>query len=259
MDPKSGEILAMVGGKDYQESKFNRATQAYRQPGSTFKPFIYTTAIENGITAVDWYVDEPLQFPDGWKPKNYDKTFRGAIQIHEALEQSINIIAIKLLQQLGTDQVINYAKRMQVKSQLQKNLSLALGTSEVTLMELVNAYCAFANEGRIPEPYAITKIVDWEGNVIYSSNKTVRQAIPADTAYIMARLLQGVIEREQPDGQILVVRSVEKLVQPKILLTLCLLDLPPIWFVGFFWAMTTANPWEKQKLVELLQLQFLLK
>jgi penicillin-binding protein 1A len=195
MDPKSGEILAMVGGKDYQESKFNRATQAYRQPGSTFKPFIYTTAIENGITAVDWYVDEPLQFPDGWKPKNYDKTFRGAIQIHEALEQSINIIAIKLLQQLGTDQVINYAKRMQVKSQLQKNLSLALGTSEVTLMELVNAYCAFANEGRIPEPYAITKIVDWEGNVIYSSNKTVRQAIPADTAYIMARLLQGVIER----------------------------------------------------------------
>ena len=195
LDPKSGEILAMVGGRNYQESKFNRATQAYRQPGSTFKPFIYTTAIENGVTPVDWYVDEPIQFADGWKPRNYDRTFRGPIQIHEALEQSINIIAIKLLQQLSPDQVINYARRMQVKSQLQKNLSLALGTSEMTLMELVNAYCAFANEGRIPEPYAISKIVDWEGNIIYSSNKVIRQAIPADTAYIMARLLQGVIER----------------------------------------------------------------
>ena len=195
LDPKSGAILAMVGGKSYQESKFNRTTQAYRQPGSTFKPFIYTTAIENGITLVNRFVDEPLEFPDGWKPKNYDKQFRGSITVHEALEQSINIIAIKLLQRLGIDQVVNIAKKMQVQSQLQKNLSLALGTSEVTLMELVDAYCAFANGGRIPEPFAITKIVDWEGNLIYTGQKTIRQAIPSDTAYIMARLLQGVIER----------------------------------------------------------------
>ena len=195
LDPKTGGILAMVGGRNYQESKFNRATQAHRQPGSAFKPFIYTTAIDNGITPVDIFVDEPLDFPNGWKPKNYEKKFIGAVTVHEALEKSINIIAIKLLQQLGIDQIVNYARKMGIRSQIQKNLSIALGTSEVTLLEMVDAYCAFANSGRVPEPFAITKIVDWEENVLYTGKKTVRQAIPSDTAYIMARLLQGVIER----------------------------------------------------------------
>ncbi|MEI6157487.1 MAG: PBP1A family penicillin-binding protein, partial [Atribacterota bacterium] len=175
LDPKNGNILAMVGGRDYQESKFNRAYQALRQPGSTFKPFVYTTAIDGGISPVDIFVDEPLVFPNNWKPKNYDKKFRGPMTLHEALEQSINIVGIKVLQQVGIDKAMSYAQRMGIHSPLQGNLSLVLGTSEVTLLELADAYSAFANGGRVPEPLAILKIEDSSGQVLFYGKRKVKQ------------------------------------------------------------------------------------
>ncbi|NSW75442.1 MAG: PBP1A family penicillin-binding protein, partial [Candidatus Atribacteria bacterium] len=195
IDPQNGYIKAMVGGRNYQESKFNRATQAYRQPGSTFKPFIYAASMDSGFTPSSVLVDEPLVFPNGWKPQNYEKKFRGAITLREALEGSVNIIGIKLLQETGIDKVISYARKMGIKSQLRRDLSLALGTSEITLMELVTAYCAFANKGMVPEPIAILRVENAKGQVLYENKPALHQALSEDTAYIMARLLQGVIER----------------------------------------------------------------
>ncbi|MEN3188691.1 MAG: penicillin-binding protein 1A [Atribacterota bacterium] len=195
MDPQNGYIKAMVGGRNYQESKFNRATQAYRQPGSTFKPFIYAVSMDSGFTPSSVLVDEPLTFPNGWKPQNYEKKFRGAITLREALEGSINIIGIKLLQETGIDKVISYARKMGIKSQLRRDLSLALGTSEVTLIELVTAYCAFANKGMVPEPIAILRVENAKGQILYENKPVLHQALSEDTAYIMARLLEGVIKR----------------------------------------------------------------
>lgn len=195
IDPRNGYLKAMVGGKNYQESKFNRAVQAYRQPGSTFKPFIYAAAMDSGFTPSSVLVDEPLVFPNGWKPQNYEKKFRGPVTLREALEGSVNIIGIKLLQETGIDKVIHYARKMGVKSQLRRDLSLALGTSEVTLLELVTAYCAFANEGMTPEPIAILRVENSRDQILYESKPSLHQALSKNTAYIMARLLQGVIER----------------------------------------------------------------
>ncbi len=195
IEPQTGYIKAMVGGRDYDESKFNRAVQAYRQPGSTFKPFIYSAALDSGFTPSTVLVDEPLTFPNGWKPQNYEKTFNGPITLREALEKSVNIIGIKLLQTTGVDKVISYARKMGIKSDLRRDLSLALGTSEVNLLELTNAYCTFANRGLVPEPIAIVRIENFSGEVLYESQRVLRRALSEDTAYIMARLLQGVIER----------------------------------------------------------------
>ena len=195
IDPQTGYIKAMVGGRDYSESKFNRAVQAHRQPGSAFKPFIYSAALDSGFTPSTILVDELLTFPNGWKPQNYEKTFNGPITLREALEKSVNIIGIKLLQETGVDKVISYARKMGIKSDLRRDLSLALGTSEVNLLELTNAYCAFANRGLVPEPIAILRIENFSGEVLYESQRSLHRALSEDTAYIMARLLQGVIER----------------------------------------------------------------
>ncbi len=195
IDPQNGYIKAMVGGKSYEESKFNRATQAYRQPGSTFKPFIYAAALDSGFTPSTVLVDEPLEFPNGWKPQNYERIFRGPMTLREALEKSVNIIGIKLLQETGIDKVIQYAKRMGIRSTLRRDLSLALGTSEVTLLELTTAYAAFANGGMVPEPIAILRVEDTEGHVLYEQKPVLRRALSPETAYIMARLLQSVVER----------------------------------------------------------------
>jgi penicillin-binding protein 1A len=195
IDPTNGYIKAMVGGRSYEESKFNRATQAYRQPGSTFKPFIYAAALDSGFTPSSVLVDEPLEFPNGWKPQNYERIFRGPMTLREALEKSVNIIGIKLLQEVGIDKVIQYARKMGIRSNLRRDLSLALGTSELTLFELTTAYSAFANGGMVPEPLAILRVEDTAGHVLYEKTPVVRRALSPDTAYIMARLLQGVIER----------------------------------------------------------------
>ncbi|HZI89487.1 MAG TPA: penicillin-binding transpeptidase domain-containing protein, partial [Candidatus Polarisedimenticolia bacterium] len=160
LEPATGQILALVGGRDFNDSNFNRAVQAARQPGSAFKPFIYTAAIDNGFTPTDIILDTPISFRAGngqdWSPQNYDKKFRGPVTLRNALANSVNVPAAKLLQKLGTSVVTTYARRMGIKSRMNPDLSLALGTSEVNLLELTSAYGVYANQGvRLPPSYIL--------------------------------------------------------------------------------------------------------
>src|SRR4030095_5264423 len=164
---KTGLVRALVGGRSFKHSKFDRAMQAKRQPGSCFKPFIYLAAIENGYTPADILLDAPivLDLPHGavWKPQNYSETFEGEVTLRHALNMSINIAAIGLLMAMGPAEAINAAHRLGIKSNLENVYSLALGVSEVTLIELTNAYATVAAGGMRGEPILIKRLVDREG------------------------------------------------------------------------------------------------
>ncbi|PYQ16231.1 MAG: penicillin-binding protein [Acidobacteria bacterium] len=199
LEPKTGAVRAMVGGFDFERSKFNRATQAYRQVGSAFKPIIYAAAIERaGYTPATIIVDAPISFPDNntvWTPHNYDFTFWGPIPLRRAIEQSRNIPAIKTLQAVGIETGIEYAHKLGLTGELPPYLPLAIGAGEATLQEMTAAFSAFANEGLRMKQYYIARITDREGNVIEESRPVAKDAIRADTAYIMTSLLKGVVER----------------------------------------------------------------
>lgn len=205
IDPRSGHILALVGGRNYRETQYNRAMQAPRQPGSSFKPFLYLAAIENGYNASDILIDTPLvvELPNGdvWKPRNYDEKFHGAVSLREALARSINIPSIKLIQAIGPPTVINVAKRMGIKSPLQNVLSLALGTNEVTLLELTFAYGVLAAEGMRAEPMAITRIEDRNGNVLEEFREYHEEVLQPDVAYLMTDMLTSVIDEVKGTGE----------------------------------------------------------
>jgi len=199
LDHRSGHILAMVGGRDFKESKFNRAIQARRQPGSAFKPFLYTAAIDNGYTTVDKFLNQPVVVinPDGtrWDPENYDKTFGGLTTLREALRASVNLVAVRLIQEIGPSVVAEYAHRMGISTPLRPFPTLALGSSEVIPMELVSAYGVFANQGVRVEPIAITRIEDRFGNIIYQRHPKKREVLSRATAYILTDMLETVINR----------------------------------------------------------------
>jgi penicillin-binding protein 1A len=199
LEPKSGAVRAMVGGFDFERSKFNRATQAFRQVGSAFKPIVYAAAIERaGYTPATIIIDAPISFPDNqgvWTPHNYDFTFWGPIPVRRAIEQSRNIPAIKTLQAVGIETAIEYAHKLGLTGELPPYLPLAIGAGEATLQEMTAAFGAFANEGLRMKPYYITRITDREGNVIEESRPVAKDAIRADTAYLMTSLLKGVVER----------------------------------------------------------------
>ena len=199
LDHHNGHILAMVGGRDFKESKFNRAIQARRQPGSAFKPFLYTAAIDNGYTTVDKFLNQPVVVinPDGtrWDPENYDKTFGGLTTLREALRASINLVAVRLIQEIGPAVVAEYAHRMGISTPLRPFPTLALGSSEVIPMELVSAYGVFANQGVRVEPIAITRIEDRFGNIIYQRQPKKREVLSRATAYILTDMLETVINR----------------------------------------------------------------
>lgn len=162
-----GAIKAMIGGKNYNESQFNRVTQAKRQPGSAFKLFVYLAALDWGYTPNSWVVDQPVRY-GGWSPRNYNGRYLGDIRLREAFFRSINTVSVQLAKQVGVDAVIDMARRLGVEEPLSPNLSIALGTSEITVLELVGAYGHLANNGKITEPYAIRKITHQEkGEVIY--------------------------------------------------------------------------------------------
>lgn len=198
IDVRTGAIRAMIGGYDFAQSQFNRAFQARRQPGSAFKPFIYTTAIEAGWKPSKSLLDAPVSYWSGagwWRPKNYDKKFRGSVTLRRALEKSINIPAIRTLNRLGPDRVIAVARRMGIESPLQPNLSLALGSSEVTLLELTSAYATLASMGMHSAPVAITRVVDQSGNVLERNTPRRRAALEDEVAYRMIDIMKGVITR----------------------------------------------------------------
>jgi penicillin-binding protein 1A len=192
VDPRDGEIKVLVGGDDYGKSQFNRATQAQRQPGSTFKAFVYSTAIAAGFSPYKTYVDAKYVV-DGYEPHNYSKSYRGTVTMRDAIASSINIIAVKTLVDVGFDPVIEMAKRMGIKSKLLPTYSLALGTSEVNLLELTGAYGTLANKGEHVETHGITRIYDRFGKIIYDADFKPERAIDEASASIMSWLLEGVV------------------------------------------------------------------
>jgi penicillin-binding protein 1A len=198
LDPRNGYVRALVGGREWNHSNFNRAIQARRQPGSAFKPFVYVAAMDNGYRPTDIIVDEPVSYPGGdgkpYQPANYDHTFRGPVTLRYALQKSINIPAIKLLHKVGTSLVASYAQRMGIKSPLGQNLSLALGSSEVTLLELTSAYAVFANRGIRNDPLYILKVEDRNGNVLEKNTPRPTEVLSEETAGVMTSMLQSVVD-----------------------------------------------------------------
>ncbi len=188
-----GAVRAMVGGRDYQESQFNRATQARRQPGSAFKLFVYLAGLEVGFKPGQYFEDEAIEI-DGWRPRNYDGRYRGQITLREAFAQSINTVAVKLAERVGRDRVIAIARRLGVTSSLRASPSLALGVAETTLLELTAAYASIANQGRTLWPYGIVEIRDRTGVVLYRRRASrAGQAIAPAVAAAMDDLLRAVI------------------------------------------------------------------
>jgi penicillin-binding protein 1A len=197
---RTGQILAMVGGRSFELSKFNRAVQAYRQLGSTFKPIVYTTAIDRGYTPTSLLMDAPVSYNAGpgqplYSPHNYDRRFEGSITLRHALEESRNVPTVRLMEQLGPTQVIQYAKRLGFSSPVQPYLSSALGSSEATLLEVVSAYSVFPNQGIRMQPYELLKVTDRQGNLLEEHRPEPTDAIRADTAFMMTSLLRGVVLR----------------------------------------------------------------
>jgi penicillin-binding protein 1A len=199
IENRTGQILAMIGGQSFGRSEFNRATQAMRQVGSTFKPFVYTAAIDRGYTATSLLRDEPFSYNPGpgqplWEPMNYDREFRGDITLRAALAGSRNIPTIRLMEALGPAQVIAYARRMGITAPLPEFLPVAIGAAEATLLEMTSAYSAFANQGVRVTPMPILQVTDREGNVLEEHRPEPQEALRADTAYVIAHLLQGAVE-----------------------------------------------------------------
>ncbi|MEO1144904.1 MAG: penicillin-binding protein 1A [Cyanobacteria bacterium J06638_22] len=192
IDPRNGHIHAMVGGNDFGESQFNRVVQAQRQPGSTFKTFIYATAIAGGVSPYKTYVDAKLVV-DGYEPKNYGENYSGNQSMRDALIRSINIIAVKVLIEVGFDPAIAMAERMGIRSPLIPAYSLALGSVEVNLLELTGAYGTLATSGTHIEPHGITRVLNRHGEVIYEADFAAEQAIDQDSADIMTWMLRGVV------------------------------------------------------------------
>ena len=200
IDNRTGQIITMVGGYSFDRSKFNRATQANRQVGSAFKPFVYTAAIDSGYTPATQLMDTPVSFPGGagqppYAPLNYDRQFEGPITLRHALEQSRNVPAVRVMDQLGPTQVIAYARRLGLESPLPPYLAVALGAAEATLLEMTSAYSVYPNQGVRMRPYSVLKVTDREGNVLEENRPEPKDAIRADTAFVLTSLLRGVVQR----------------------------------------------------------------
>lgn len=239
MEVKTGAITAMVGGRDFKKSEFNRATQSRRQPGSAFKPFIYTAAFDKGMTPSTRILDAPIVYadrasPDGfWKPRNFDGKFNGPTTLRNALVQSRNIITIKLLQAIGVDYAAAYATNMGITSPLSRNLSLALGTSGVTLQEMVRAYGVLANQGQRVVPFFIRKIVDRTGHIFEEAQVKSEEVIDPRIAFVTSYIMQDVVE----SGTGRRVKSIDRPVAGKTGTTD---DTRDAWFIGFTPSLVTG-------------------
>lgn len=242
LDHRNGNILAMVGGRDFEESKFNRAVQARRQPGSAFKPFLYTAALDNGYTPVDKILNQPVVVnnPDGtrWDPENFNRTFGGLTPLREALAKSINLVAVRLILEIRPETVADYAHKLGITTPIRAFPSLAMGSSEVIPLELVSAYGVFANQGVRVEPKAITRIEDRYGNVIYETRTKRQEVLSRATAYLMTNMLESVINA----GTGYRVRSEFNFYYPAAGKTGTTDDFTDAWFVGFT-PILTAGVW----------------
>lgn len=231
MEVTSGEVLALVGGRDFKDSKFNRATQARRQPGSAFKPFVYAAAIAAGYPATLLLEDAPYRLErDGrvWEPRNYDGTYAGEIPMREALVRSKNVATIRLADRVGLSRVIDTAKRMGISGDIPNYPSIAIGAAEVTLLELVAAYGAFASLGRRSEPRFVLSVEDRSGATVWQGSPSRAQVIESDVAFVVNTMLQDVVSR----GTGTAVRGVGYQ-EPAGGKTGTTNEASDVWFVGF--------------------------
>jgi penicillin-binding protein 1A len=221
MDPFTGRVLALSGGFSFKNSEFNRASQAFRQPGSAFKPFVYALALENEYTPSSLILDAPLVLDQGidlkkWKPENYGKKFYGLSTLRVGLEKSRNLMTVRIAQNLGVDKITEFTKRMNIYKNPEELLSISLGSAETTLLNLTSAYCTFVNGGKLIKPILIDRIQDGEGNTIINNENRkcincdkisftgkefpkieddYQKVLSPQTAYQLTSILQGVVER----------------------------------------------------------------
>ncbi len=231
IEAETGHVKVMVGGRDFLESQFNRAVQSRRQPGSAFKPVIYAAALDKGYTPASVIIDSPIVFQNDemdfkWKPRNYGQKFYGPTLLREALEESRNVITIKILQDIGVSYCISYARRLGITSDLNNDLSIALGSSGVSLLEMVNAYSVFANQGYLVQPVFIQKIVDRDGNILEEASTVREKVLEKNTAYLITNLLEGAIQNGTG-------RRVKALKRPVAGKTGTSNNLYDAWFVGY--------------------------
>ena len=221
MDPFTGRVLALSGGFSFKKSEFNRATQAKRQPGSAFKPFVYALALENNFTPTSLVLDAPLVLDQGddlkmWKPENYGKKFYGPSTLRVGLEKSRNLMTVRIAQNLGVEKIVNFSKALKIYDNPEELLSISLGSAETTLLKLTSAYSVFVNGGKLVEPILIDRIQDSEGNTIFNNDKrkcincdqisyltndypeienNYTQIFSPETAFQMTSILEGVVQR----------------------------------------------------------------
>jgi penicillin-binding protein 1A len=229
IDNATGDIKAMVGGRDYGESKFNRATQAQRQAGSSFKPFVFTAAIDQGAEPDDIIQDTPTTFNSAgvpYAPHNFDHKFEGSITLRHALAESRNIPAVKLAQKVGMPTVADYARRFGITSPILPFLPVALGAADMTLYEQTAAYTVFPNDGLRIEPRYIRKVTDYEGHVLEQDFPDAKDVISQRTARTMVSLLEEVVKHGTAS-------SAKKLNHPVAGKTGTTNDYTDAWFVGF--------------------------
>jgi len=234
IEPKSGEIKAMVGGYDFDESKFNRSTQALRQTGSSFKPFVYTAAVDNGLRPEDTILDAPVSFGN-YSPGNYDGKYEGVITIRRALGDSRNIPAVKTLAKVGVQNLIPYVRRFGITSKIEPVLPIALGAADVTLIEMVSAYSTFPNDGVRVVPQMIRRVTDSEGNALEENFPELRDVIPAETARIMVDLMQEPVRGGTAT-------KAQELKRPVAGKTGTTNDFTDAWFIGYTPSLT-AGAW----------------
>ena len=226
MDPFTGRVLALTGGFSFRNSEFNRATQASRQPGSAFKPFVYALALENGYTPETLILDAPIVFDQGedlklWKPENYGKKFYGPSTLRTGVEKSRNLMTVRIAQNLGIKKIADFAEELNIYKNPEKLLSLSLGSTGTTLIQLTAAYCSFVNGGKLVSPKFIDRIQDSEGVTIFNSENrdcdgcdqisylstkipkiknNFKQVISEETAYQMTSILEGTVKRGTAKG-----------------------------------------------------------
>ncbi|MEE2821700.1 MAG: PBP1A family penicillin-binding protein [Acidobacteriota bacterium] len=239
IDNRSGAIKAMVGGFDFQQSKFNRATQALRQPGSLFKPFTYVSLMEAGYSPEEHVLDAPVSYRDGlgriYAPENSDEAFRGLIPIREAFALSRNVPTVRLANTIGIEKVIEVAHRFGIPHKIPPYLAMALGAGELTLQEITSAFTVFPNNGLRAEPYFIKRVEDYNGTTLFDHQTRFEYVVSADTAEKMIYLLRGVVERGTA-------RRAKVLQRPLGGKTGTTNDSTDSWFVGFT-SQITAGVW----------------
>ena len=237
MEPATGEVRALIGGRDFEDSKFNRATQAMRQPGSVFKPFVFQAAISSGIPASHVVIDSPLMMEqaDGsiWSPKNYSGDFRGPMSLRDALKLSVNIVTVKLALEVGMETVVQYAQRMGLTTPLPRYPAVAIGAAEVIPMQVMEAYSVWANRGTRVEPRPILRVEDSRGRVLWESVPERQQVLDSLSTWIMTDLMRDVVDH----GSGYTIRDPGRGALPHTLAaagkTGTTNDATDVWFVGY--------------------------